>query len=108
MDIHKNKTNNYKGRTPGAKNKLQRETRELISQFINGKLETIESIFNELSPSDKMNTIIKLSRYVLPTLRSVEIVEPLKDEKELDLSLWTTEDLNRLIELKDKYGIEEL
>lgn len=103
-----NKSNNYKGRTPGATGKLQRETRELIHAFIDSKIEDINTIFNELTASEKMNAIIKLSRYILPTLRTIEILEEPNEPKQIDLSLWETKDIELLIELKDKYKADEL
>ena len=99
---------NYKGRTPGATNKLQRETRELIHAFIDSKIEDINTIFDELTASEKMNAIIKLSRYILPTLRTIEILEEPTEPKQIDLSLWDSKDIDLLIEIKEKYKVDEL
>jgi hypothetical protein len=63
------------GRTLGTQNKTTKEIRELFKTLLERNLETLEKDLNELDPKDRITFLLKLSAFVIPTLRSVEVKE---------------------------------
>lgn len=56
----------------GASNKLQGEIKEKITEFLAGKLESIEEVYDLVSAKDKLRFLGELLGYVLP--KSKEII----------------------------------
>jgi hypothetical protein len=56
------------GRAKGTPNKSTAETREIIREFVNGKLENIDTLYNKLSPFAKMELITRLMPYTIGKL----------------------------------------
>ena len=69
------------GRTPGSTNKTTKEIRNIFKNLLENNLETIQNDLNELEAKDRLNVLIKLSAFVIPTLRSIE----LKDESNTEM-----------------------
>jgi hypothetical protein len=68
------------GRTPGTQNKTTKEIRETFKNLLENNLELIQEDLNELEPKDRLMFILKLTSFVIPTLRSIEVKETdLKD-----------------------------
>lgn len=68
------------GRTPGTQNKTTKEIRETFKNLLENNLELIQEDLNELDPKDRLMFILKLTSFVIPTLRSIEVKETdLKD-----------------------------
>ena len=63
------------GRQPGTKNKTTKEIRETFKNLLENNLERIQKDLNELEPKDRIMFLLKLTSFVIPTLRSVEINE---------------------------------
>lgn len=64
----------HKGLKPkGANNRLQSEVKEKITDFLNGKLETLEEIYSEVTPKDKLRFLTELLAYVLPKSKEFKI-----------------------------------
>ena len=69
----------HRGLKPkGASNRLQSEIKEKITLFLSGKLETLEEIFSQVSPKDKLRFLAELLGYVLP--KSKEIISSSANE----------------------------
>ena len=73
MGLPKGRTNNKKGRPKGTPNKITKEIRLKIDQFITEKISEIDEIWQELEPKDKFTFLSKLLEYTLPKLRSQEL-----------------------------------
>ena len=67
------------GRTPGTQNKATKEIRETFKNLLENNLELIQEDLNELEPKDRLMFILKLTSFVIPTLRSIEVKEDLND-----------------------------
>jgi hypothetical protein len=67
------------GRTPGTQNKTTKEVRELFKELLESNFETIEQDLQQLEPKDRINIILQLAKFVIPTLRAVEVKEDLND-----------------------------
>jgi len=73
MGLPKGRTNNKKGRPKGTPNKITKEIRLKIDQFITDKISEIDEIWQELEPKDKFTFLSKLLEYAVPKLRSQEL-----------------------------------
>ena len=73
MGLPKGRTNNKKGRPKGTPNRVTKEIRLKIDQFITDKIAEIDEIWKELEPKDKFTFLSKLLEYTLPKLRSQEL-----------------------------------
>ena len=60
------------GRTKGTPNKATAELRERFSSLLESNFDTIQSDLNNLEPKDRIKTILEISKFVIPTLKSVE------------------------------------
>lgn len=58
----------YGGREKGAPNRLTSEMSSILKNILYYQLNSIEDIFIELEPKDKMEAIIKLMPYVFPKI----------------------------------------
>jgi hypothetical protein len=63
----------FGGRTKGATNKDTAEIRNNFQHLIENNLEQLESDLKELKPFERVKVILELSKFVLPTLKAVEL-----------------------------------
>lgn len=66
-------TINTNGRPKGSKNKNTTEIREQFQQLVNSNLEQLNEDLQALKPLDRLKIIIDLAKFVVPTLKAVEI-----------------------------------
>lgn len=66
-------SNNPNGRPRGAKNKVSRSAKELLSGFITKKLERIEELYTVLEPRDQARLISSLMGFVMPKMTEVSL-----------------------------------
>lgn len=86
------------GRKKGVPNKITGPIRERLSEFVNGKLDCIEELWNELEAKEKLQLLKDLLKYVVPALQSIEYTkdeENYTDEVEQKLKELTTEKQNK-------------
>lgn len=60
------------GRAKGTPNKATTELRERFTSLLESNFDTIQSDLNTLTPKDRIKTILEISKYVIPTLKSVD------------------------------------
>ena len=86
MGLRKGMTNNPAGKPPGAVNKLSRDTRQTITEFLQTSWPEVEKEFYKLSGRDKVNFYKDLLPFVLPRMQAVTMDLELDalSEKELD------------------------
>lgn len=63
----------YGGRAKGTPNKLTKELRTMISDFLQENFETIKGDYAKLSPKDRSKLYCDLLQYGLPKLQSTSI-----------------------------------
>lgn len=63
----------------GASNKLQGEIKQKITDFLAGKLESLEEVYSQVTPRDKLRFLGELLGYVLP--KSKEIISSSTDNE---------------------------
>lgn len=66
MAPRKGKTNNPHGRPKGVPNKVTKEIRPLIRDFIRGEMENIDKLVVQLDPKDRITLILKLLEFIIP------------------------------------------
>lgn len=60
------------GRVKGTPNKATAELRERFTSLLESNFDTIQSDLNTLEPKDRIKTILEISKFVIPTLKSVD------------------------------------
>ena len=74
----------YGGRTKGTPNKTTAELRERFQTLLDANMETLQSDIEALEPKDRVKAILELARFVLPTLKAMDLQA--SDEKVIEIS----------------------
>ena len=74
--LKKGMTNNPAGRPAGRPNKITKQLRERISDFLNEKRPQIEKDFQKLEPKERVLLYERLIQYIVPRLQATEITTP--------------------------------
>ena len=86
----------------GASNRLQGEIKDKITDFLNGELDSLQEIYSQVSPKDKLRFLSEILAYILPKSKEISVT-PSSDP--LDLSALSDEDLRTLVKIQEKIGI---
>jgi hypothetical protein len=73
MGLQKGRTNNPCGRKRGSRNKVSKDLRQAITDFLEGNFCRVQENFNLMSPITQMKVFIDLLPYCLPRLSSTEL-----------------------------------
>jgi dsRNA-specific ribonuclease len=63
----------FGGRSKGTPNKTTNEIREFYKLLIDDNLEQIKTDLNTLDPKERLKMILELSKFVIPTLKAIEM-----------------------------------
>jgi hypothetical protein len=69
----KGNTNNPAGRPLGKPNKITKQLRDRISDFLNENWEQVEADFKGLDPKDRIILFERLLQYTTPRLQSTDL-----------------------------------
>ena len=61
------------GRPRGATSKETKELRQRFKLLLDDNLDTLQSDLDQLKPKDRIDAILSLARYVVPTLKATEM-----------------------------------
>ena len=61
------------GRTKGALNKSTTEIRERFTLLLENNFDKLQSDIDQLEPKDRIKTVLELAKFVLPTLKAMEL-----------------------------------
>jgi hypothetical protein len=61
------------GRSKGTVNKTTAEIREQYQKLVSNNLEQLDNDLKSLEPLQRLKMIIELSKFVVPTLRAIEL-----------------------------------
>jgi len=70
----------FGGRVRGTQNALTRQTKELLTDFMQSNFSMFLERLNNLNDKDYCSNYISLLKYILPTLKATEITEPKKND----------------------------
>ena len=90
MAFKKGQSGNPSGRKPGVSNKITKELRDRIKDFLEGKWSQIEDDFENLEPEKRVALFEKLLQYVLPRMASMDL------EGELDFKVLSEDTLDKI------------
>lgn len=68
------------GRGKGTENKVTSDIREKFNQLLIDNLEAISDDIKALSPKDRINILLQLSKFIVPQLKATEISTNLEFE----------------------------
>lgn len=74
------KTNEGRSNRKGVQNKTTKQTKELITKFMEDKFESVVAEFDRMEGADKVRTYFSLVKFVMPTLASVKVEESNEDD----------------------------
>ena len=63
------------GRCSGTPNKITRDLKETINDFLNNNIESLQDNFNQLDAKDKINFIERLLRYSIPRMADIPTIK---------------------------------
>ena len=90
MAFKKGQSGNPSGRKPGVSNKITKELRDRIKDFLEGKWSQIEDDFENLEPEKRVALFEKLLQFVLPRMASMDL------EGELDFKVLSEDTLDKI------------
>lgn len=73
MGLKRGMTNNPGGKPPGTLNKLSRDMKQTIHEFLTGNWPEVEREFHKLNGKDKLNFYKDLMQYDLPKMQAVAV-----------------------------------
>ena len=86
----KGESGNPNGRPAGTPNKVNREIRQRINDFLDENFETIEDDLKALEPRERVRFYIELLQFGLPKLQAIELTNDPDAISEDDLNLILT------------------
>lgn len=63
----------YGGRSKNTPNKITSEVRSKISKILDNNINQVEQDLKELQPKDRLNILLQLMKFIVPTLKQVEV-----------------------------------
>ena len=84
MGLRKGMTNNKQGKPKGAVNKLSKDLRQTITDFLQDHWPEVEKEFSKLKGRDKVNFYRDLLQYSIPKMQAVAVAlefEKLTDDQ---------------------------
>ena len=63
------------GRAVGCKNKTTTQLRETFKNLLENNIEQVQADLDSLEPKDRIMFLLKLTSFVIPSLRSIEVNE---------------------------------
>ncbi|MFY7938630.1 MAG: hypothetical protein ACOVOQ_14710 [Flavobacterium sp.] len=82
----KGHTNNPNGRPKGKPNKVSTDLKTTIKKIVENQFEFIEKDLKAMDSKDRINTVLKLTEYILPKQRETRIdLSNLSDDEVDDL-----------------------
>ena len=76
------------GRPKGSKNKTTEKIRDTFLHFVENNLERMQSDFDQLEAKDRFKYLFEMSKFILPSLKSIEfgnILDELTEEQVTDV-----------------------
>ena len=79
------------GRPKGAPNKATAELRKTVSAFLEHNFADVQAVYDDANEQGKINFLVQLLKFALPTLQSVEMQSDLEALTDSQLDYLLTE-----------------
>ena len=63
------------GSRKGVPNKSTAQIRKLIRQVVDNNIDTMQADLDSMKPTERVRAILELMKFVLPTLRAIEVTD---------------------------------
>ena len=67
------KRQKFGGRVKGTPNRNNKEIRDNFQKLIENNMDQLQQDISEMNPKDRVKTVLDLARFVIPTLKSVDL-----------------------------------
>jgi len=98
MGLRKGQTNNKAGKPKGALNKLPKDMRVTITDFLQDHWPEVEAEFKKLKGRDKVNFYRDLLQYAIPKMQAVQM------DGKIDFTYYSDDHLNEIAKKLYEYG----
>ena len=78
------------GRQKGTPNKYTQELKDTYQDFLNKNIGKMQSLFDDVAatnPQKALELMIKISEFVLPKMKAIELDTPVNDDQELVINI---------------------
>lgn len=75
MALFENRNTASKGRPKGSVNKTTKEIRNAFSLLIEDNMDQLKTDLKELEPKDRITLLLQVAKFVIPTLKAIEVAE---------------------------------
>jgi hypothetical protein len=97
--------NNFgKGRIQGSKNKANQTIKNSFLTLVENNLEQLDRDIKSLTAKDRLKAVIELSKFLIPTIKQIDIDAEMGSNDLSWLSSYTEEDLEKILK-KENNGI---
>lgn len=73
------KGNTLGGRTKGSRNKTTLKIRDAFLDFVEANLSKMQEDFEKLEPKDRFKYLFDMSKFILPSLKAIELHDALAE-----------------------------
>ncbi len=91
----------------GVPNKSTAAVREYFQELLTDNLHQFREDIELLDPAQRIKVLLELARYVIPRLNTVHYVDDTPKKSYINLEKLTTEELEFLVGLYDKYELPD-
>jgi hypothetical protein len=89
---------NTNGRPKGSLNKTTASIKEAYTKLVEGNIEQLKTDLKALTAKDRIKAILELSKFILPTIKAVEIDDGIGTKRDLGwLDDFSESDLEKLL-----------
>jgi hypothetical protein len=96
MGLRKGQSNNRHGRPAGKKNKISRDLRKAINDFLEGNFRQLKNDFKKLTPAMRVKIYLDLLQFGLPKLANTTVQNEYDRMSDLDIARLANELIEKL------------
>jgi hypothetical protein len=71
------------GRKAGEPNKVTAKVRDAFALLLENNLDSLQSDIDDLKPNERIRVLIQLSEFIIPKLKSIDIMQQQQQEQQL-------------------------
>ena len=107
MGLKKGQTNNRNGRPTGSQNKITKELRELIKEFLDRNFKGVQKEYDKLDSKEKLYFYKDLLKYAIPTISTTQMDWTDKSESKItDITIHHV-NIDPFKQIRENAGITE-